>query len=388
MPATITNRQLLQSGTPLVAAVLLLGLCLAAGAATWWQDVIDRDAETEFKRSVERVVADVALRFGRPAYGLNGARGLYAASKRVPRAAFQAYVESRVLPKEFPGVRGFGFIQRVMRPDLDAFVAAEKTDGARGFAISQLADKSHDDLYIVKFIEPASNNAGSQGLDIGSEAIRRTAAQRAIDTGEATITRAITLVQDQRNAPGVLLFVPVYANGAHPLTADERRTSLVGLLYAPIVIAELLDGMAGIVIDDVDFHLFDAASGGTLLYDADHHQMNPASAQTAEKERRFSITIPVPLSVGDLTLQARSSAGFDAAIDRSSKWGVFSGIVLLSALLASLLRRETTGRRRAESRAQKMTEQLRQDQERLANILEGTHVGTWEWNVQTGATVF
>jgi PAS domain S-box-containing protein len=57
-------------------------------------------------------------------------------------------------------------------------------------------------------------------------------------------------------------------------------------------------------------------------------------------------------------------------------------------LLAALLQRETTGRRRAESRAQKMTEQLQQDQERLTNILEGTHVGTWEWNVQTGATLF
>ena len=31
---------------------------------------------------------------------------------------------------------------------------------------------------------------------------------------------------------------------------------------------------------------------------------------------------------------------------------------------------------------------LRIERERLANILEGTNVGTWEWNVQTGETVF
>jgi hypothetical protein len=94
--------------------------------------------------------------------------------------------------------------------------------------------------------------------------------QRAIDTGDATITRAITLVQQPYgNTPGVLLFVPVYANGAHPSTADERRASLVGLLYAPIVIAELLDGMDDIATGNVDFHLFDAASGGTLLYETD-----------------------------------------------------------------------------------------------------------------------
>ena len=33
-------------------------------------------------------------------------------------------------------------------------------------------------------------------------------------------------------------------------------------------------------------------------------------------------------------------------------------------------------------------EALLRERERLASILEGTHVGTWEWNVQTGETIF
>jgi CHASE1-domain containing sensor protein len=213
MSVTGTDRQLLRSGALGVAAALLLGLCLAAGGAWWWQNGIDLEAETQFKRSVERVVADVDLRFRQPVYGLNGARGLYAASKRVQRAEFLAYVESRDLPKEFPGVRGFGFIQHVMRPGLDAFVGAERADGAPGFAIRQLADKNHDDLYIVKLIEPAANNAGAQGLDIGSEANRRSATQRA---------------------------------------------ALRGVLYAPIVIAELLDGLPEVGPGRLDFELFDS----------------------------------------------------------------------------------------------------------------------------------
>ena len=385
MPVTGTDRRLLRSGTPGVAAVLLLGLCLAAGGAWWWQNDVDRDAEVQFKRSVERVVADVALRFRQPVYGLNGARGLYAASQHVQRAEFLAYVESRDLAKEFPGVRGFGFIQHVMRQELDAFVAAERADGAPGFAIRQLADKNHDDLYVIKFIEPAASNAGTQGLDIGSEANRRAAARRAIDTGEPTITAAITLVQDQRKNPGVLLFVPVYANGSHPSTADERRAALVGLLYAPIVIAELLDGMADVGAGRIDFELFDTAPGapgGTLLYDADHHLANPSATQDVVKGRRFSISSPLSLSVGDLTLQASSSAGFDAAIDHSSKWLVFVAGALLSALLALLLRQQATGRRRAEVLAQQMTEQLRQDQERSRDFASCGSDWFWETDAE------
>jgi len=31
---------------------------------------------------------------------------------------------------------------------------------------------------------------------------------------------------------------------------------------------------------------------------------------------------------------------------------------------------------------------LREDRQRLASIIRGTHVGTWEWNIQTGETIF
>ncbi|MFO8001918.1 MAG: PAS domain S-box protein, partial [Marinilabilia sp.] len=42
---------------------------------------------------------------------------------------------------------------------------------------------------------------------------------------------------------------------------------------------------------------------------------------------------------------------------------------------------DTTDRKQAE-------EELSRERERLASIIEGTNVGTWEWNVQTGETIF
>ena len=382
---TVTDRQLLRSGTLPIAAVFLLGLCLAAGAAWWWQEQINEDAETQFQRSVERVSAEVVARFRRPVDGLNGAKGLFAASKSVERAEFRAYVESRDLPQDFPGVRGFGFIQRVMRPQLDVFVAAERADEAPGFAIRQLADKDHDDLYIIKLIEPAANNAGAQGLDIGSEANRRAAAQRAIDTGEPTITAAITLVQDNRKSPGVLLYVPLYAKGTSPSTAAQRRASQVGLLYAPIVMSELLAAVSDVGPGRMDFELFDAlpgASGSTLLYDADNHVAGLPAGQASTAGSRFSIARTLSMSGRELTLRVRSTPGFDAAIDHSSKWLVFAAGALLSTLLALLLRQQATGRRRAESLAQQMTSQLRQDEARWHDFSKSTSDWFWETDTQ------
>ena len=133
-------------------------------------------------------------------------------------------------------MRGFGFIEHVARADLDAFIARERADNAPQFALRQLNDKTHDDFYIIARLEPAANNQGVHGLDLGSEAVRREGLQRAVDSGTPAITRAITLVQDQRKTPGILLFVPVYQTGAPTGTVAERRAALLGLMYSPIVV--------------------------------------------------------------------------------------------------------------------------------------------------------
>ena len=383
---TLWNRQFLRSGTLQTVAVFVLGLVMAAGGALWWQRQINEDAQTLFQHSVERVSADISQRFGRPVLGLKDARGLYAASRNVYRAEFRAYVGSRDLAKDFPGVRGFGFIQRVMRPELGAFLAAERADGAPGFALRQLEDKTHDDLYVIKFIEPAANNVGAQGLDIGSEALRRAGAQLAIDSGEPAITAAITLVQDNHKTSGVLLYVPVYAKDSHPTSREERRASLVGLLYAPIVIAELLEAMPDVGLGRVDFELFDTSSGrqdGTRIFDADNHMANLAVGQDSEiSRRRFSVTQTLSLPGRDITLRVSSTPGFEVAIDRSSSWLVFVGLAMLSTLLALLLRQQATGRRRAEALAKQMTEQLRLDEERSRDFSKSTSDWFWETDAQ------
>jgi hypothetical protein len=68
MPATLADRLRPHFGNIAVAAVFLLGLCLAAAAALWWQNQIYLNAEVQFKRSVERVVADVTQRLRQPVY--------------------------------------------------------------------------------------------------------------------------------------------------------------------------------------------------------------------------------------------------------------------------------------------------------------------------------
>ncbi|MFZ4481625.1 MAG: putative bifunctional diguanylate cyclase/phosphodiesterase, partial [Rhodoferax sp.] len=338
MNSSSALRARLEAALPGLLFLFLFGL--SSAAALWKHCDSQSEARAQIEFSTQRISADVSRRFTQAVYGLNGARGVYAASESVNRAAFRAYVESRDMPKEFPGVHGFGFIQRVLPPDLDTFLATTRADGAPQFTLRQLSDTAQKDLLIIKFIEPAAFNQGAMGLDIGSEPLRRSAAQRAIDSGQATMTAPITLAQDEHKTPGVLLYVPVYAKGSHPTTLAERRAALLGLLYAPLVIEELLHGIPEIASGLVDIEVFDGTPGGaaTLIYDPDKHGAKPEDLLAPDAEHLFSASRSMSLMGRELVVHVNSEPRFDAALDRRSPWRIAVGGAVLAALLALYLR--------------------------------------------------
>lgn len=376
---------LMRHTTHLPTLIGLLGLCLSVAVGLWQKSDYEQRAEAEFLHRSARIAAEVERRLQLPIYGLNGLRGAIAAQQKIlSRAEFRAYVGALDLPKEFPGVRGLGFIARVQRADLGAFVAAERADGAPQFSIRTRGDETQDDLYVIKLIESSGLNAGALGLDIGSEPMRRAAAQRAIDTGRPTLTATITLIQDVKKTPGMLLFFPVYKNGLQPTNAQERRASLLGLLYAPIVLAELLEALPDVADKQMTFDLTDDAGpqGVTLLFDAHQETSQLANPMAVPLGARFFQSQPLWVLGRALTLRVSSTPQFDASIDHVTPWLTLAGGALVSVLLALLLRQQMTGRRRAELMAESMTRTLRRDEERAHDF--SLCASDWFW--ETDAT--
>ena len=352
--------------------VVLLGTCVAALAGLWLQREHDAQANADFGRSAARVADVVESRIRQPIYGLRGAAGLYAASDRVDRREFRAFVDSHSLPQEFPGVRGFGFIQRLTRSAVPAFVAAEQADEAPQFAVRELAALGHDDLYVVKYVEPAAPNLASLGLDVGSEPIRREAAERAVATGLPTLTAAITLVQDEHRSAGFLLFVPIFRHGADPTTPAQRMRALVGLLFAPMVVGEMLAAVPEVSAGSVHFQLRDAVVGNNIFDSSQPRVTGPASTFASAEASRFQDERTLSLPGHEVVLRVRSTPQFDVAHESAAPWIVFGGgalaSVLLAAALALLLRQQASLRSRAEALAENLTADL----ERLAQVVRHT----------------
>ena len=328
----------LQAAMP--ALVTVISLALFGAVALWRAADIRTEARVDMEHITERLSTDIVRRLQLPIYGLNGARGVFAHSDKIGRAEFRAYVESRDLPREFPGVQGFSFNQRVMPGAIDAFVRETRADGAPGFTLRQLADKSQPDLYVVKFIEPLASNAGALGLDIGSDPLRRRALQQAIESGEAAMSAPITLVQKQRATPGALLMVPVYATGMRPGTPGERRAAVRGLMVAPILLEDMLKDMPEVARGLVDIELFDTtANASTLIFESDKHANKLDPHDGAAPNHRYSARKTLSLMGRELTVRVNSEAPFYAAQDRYSPWLIALGGLLVSGLLWLYLRR-------------------------------------------------
>ena len=359
-----------------VGAALLGGLILTAIGVFSARRYYSAEARYRFESLVERMSSEVERSASQVVYGLKGANGVYAASKSVERSEFRAYVASRDLPKEFPGVLGIGFIQRVPREGLAAFTAAERADSAPDFAVHTVGD-AHDDLYVIKFIEPLAPNEAAWGYDIGSDPMRRAAAEQAVRTGEATLTARVSLVQDAQQRAGFLYLLPVYRNGSHPKTAEERFAALAGLVIAPVVLEQVFAGIMDRTDGMLDVEVFDGPELDVvhLLLDADK-QLVVTDAAVPFGGRMFYDVRQIPIGGRVWSLAFSTTEKFEAGVERMAPLLIGIGGIVLSVLGALPVWSLNRSRAQAVALAGEMTVSLRASEaeaRKLAEVAALTH---------------
>jgi PAS domain S-box-containing protein len=174
-------------------------------------------------------------------HGLQGMNGVYVVSDFNPSPELiRKYAASRDFFKNFPGALGYGFARRVENKSLPKYLDKRRS-WSPDFNLKKLQAQENLDSYIVEVIEPFEKNAEARGLDIGSEPKRRDAAEKAMLSGEATLTAPIELVQAKKTDPGFILFLPLYSQPTLPDTIQDRKTKLVGWANTPILSSALID---------------------------------------------------------------------------------------------------------------------------------------------------
>ena len=345
-----SRRIVFYRGPLAIALVLLLaGLALSVHYANRVRQAALDEAQTRFLHEVEVAETDLQSQLSDVGHALYGLRGLFLSSVDVSRAEFQSFIRSKDGGLQFPGVRGLGFIERVPRAGVAALVTRMRATGWPGFAVQSKGTQA--DLFVIEYLEPESRNATAIGFDIGSESVRRNAAETAMRSGQAAFTKRIWLVQDDTKRPAFLFLLPVYGMAQIPDTPHARERDLRGWAYAPVVFSELIASGRTFDTNALNFQLFDGPEldSDSLVFDSvlPSGQVDAAASLTRFQSSAFSLVRPILIADQVFYLRANSSPAFEASYGRRAHLNAVllgSGLSVLAAMVLWLL---MVGRARA-----------------------------------------
>ncbi|GEM_PF-5005581 len=306
-----------------------------------WQvnDGIRASASADFDRLTQQIKTETTQRLKKYTDGLFGIRSLYEASKTVERGEFRSYFAPELMQREFAGDYSFGFIRRVAREDIDAFVSAQRIDDAPDFSIRSTG--SAPDLLPVQFVEPLERNAAMVGYDVGTDPIARAGAVAAMRTGEPTLTGRIALPGVRTSSPAFMYLLPIFRKGMPHGTPEERRASLEGWAFTILAVADMMTDLTAETDGRVDVEIYDGnePSPSDLLYDSDNipDAIGPAATSGLFQSASFSTRVAVELGGRNWSLWIRTTPIFETAVDREVPILVGIGGVCISALLAIIV---------------------------------------------------
>jgi PAS domain S-box-containing protein len=299
---------------------------------------------------------------------------LFSASKSVKRDEFHTYIAGLKIEKSYPGIQGIGFSPIIPTADKDRHIAATRSEGFPAYTIRPAGER---DIYTpVAYIEPfTGRNANAFGYDMYSEPARRAPMEQARDTGEPAISGKVMLVQETNEHPqsGFLMYQAVYKSGLPHDTVADRRANIIGWVYIPFLMDDLLAGTLSDHSAQTDIEIFDGpdVSSGTIMYDSDDVAQaggNPASL--------FQNIQHLALGGRTWTITTSSLPSFEARIDKRKQHFIAvagSGISVILALLVLLL---AGGRERALQAARMMrtiSVELIESEKKLRAIFEGSN---------------
>lgn len=242
-----------------VTAWLILFVSLVITVAAWKisSDYAEQRARDRFEFQVDAAKWAIEKRMLDYEQMLRGGVGLFRASGTVTRAMWHDYVSTLEVNKNFPGVQGVGFSKWILPPEKDAHTREVQREGFSNYMIIPPGERA--EYTSIVYLEPfAERNLRAFGFDMYSEPTRRKAMKLARDTGQSAVSGRVTLLQetDTDVQYGFLMYLPVYRQPA--ITVEERRQNLVGFVYSPFRIRDLMNGILGAGLPEVNFEIYDA----------------------------------------------------------------------------------------------------------------------------------
>jgi len=346
----------------IILAILLAGLIITAVTCQYIKVGVDRIAELEFASQCTDVHNKTKYRLNEHARILQSGVALFNASDRVSREEWRTFTQSQKIDQQLPGILGIGFSILIPREELTAHIQEVRSEGFPQYTIKPEGER---EIYSsIIYLEPFSGrNLQAFGYDMFSERVRRSAMERARDRDYAALSGKVTLVQeiDKEVQAGTLMYAPVYRKGVPTETIEQRRAAIVGWVYSPYRMNDLMQGIFGEhnleKEKQIRFQIFD---GETPLPENLLYQSYADKGEDLLSEVRFIRQVPLDFNGTRWTLLFTKTGRCFLSLDYLPVWAtmVVGSIItmLLHFLIRTLLRAHADSQRMVEERTEKLRE--------------------------------
>ncbi len=327
-------------------AVLGLSLAFSAASTYYFRTQVQNEARSRFETVAIGVANDVQSRIR--AYGdvLFALRGLFDSSDTVTRDEFHQFAQALSLGERYPGITSISFASRVphaKKLEFERAVRAETGPLVKGlpeFAIKPPGERP--EYAVLTFIEPMGENVAAWGLDLNADPLRRSAMDRARDSGQMASSSGVTLIRDSNaSVSSTLLRLALYRGGGVPGSVEERQRRYWGMVGSTVRVSEMIDATlsketlsrAQLQIYEVGNVPAEGAAGGTLLFDS--AASGAAAPAVAPAEFSGYGVTHHRLAVGDREWRLRIVPRKDpvALMDKAGVAAILAALLAVSALL-------------------------------------------------------
>jgi PAS domain S-box-containing protein len=332
---------------------------------------MDTVVEHEFALVCNEIKTKITTRLFAHAQLLRSGSSLFAASDNVTRNDWKLFNETAKINKNLPGILGVGFSLIIKKDQLQQHIQQIRNEGFSDYTVRPAGKR---DVYTsIVYLEPFTDrNKRAFGYDMYSDSIRKKAMQLACDMDVAAMSGKVILVQetDKDLQAGTLMYVPVYKKGFPTNTINERRAAIIGWVYSPYRMVDLMHGILGTRdLNDIDkIHLCiydnDDISQNSLLFDS---QSN-ANINKADILYQ-TITLPIVFNNKKWTLE------FSRPIEHLPFFKSKALIILISGLIITLLLFVLTfllfyTKYKANEIAKRLTSDLKESEERFSLFMD------------------
>lgn len=355
-------RSLWNSRKIVVAIPLVLMLITVITLSLWIKRIEQAQIQFDFKEISVHSLEKLRSSFSSYLDSVSSIERFYSASENVSRDEFRKFVSKNLEVKK--GINGLSWNPIIKQAALPVFEKSIQAEGFKNFKVrerdtsGELINVSNRDEYIVvNFIEPFNNNKKAMGFDVSSNPIRRKALNQARDTGLPVATGRITLVQEQGEQSGILLFHPIYSQISESL--NSRQKNIKGFAVGVFRVGDIVDAVvANQYRNNLIVKIFDQAAGeNQQLY-----------GPTDNMDSTFSYQESFEIGGRTWLIKTFPSQSYLISHDTFQAWFVLILGLLFSSVLGAFLLAMSGNSYLLENKVKARTKDLKENENKLLQI--------------------